>query len=119
MERSEVLAVIDRYVDALNAHDVEVLLEVFSGDAQHTEPVGTPTRSGEELRTFFEATSQPGWSAALHGPPTVVGERAAFVLAVTVEGDPPFTLLSTDLIRVDEDGKIAEFTAYPDWDARL
>lgn len=119
MERSQVLATIDAYVDALNAHDVESVLAVFADDATHIEPVGGPVRSGESLRAFLEDATKPGWSCSLHSPPTVVGVHAAFVLAITLEGDTPLTLLSTDVIEVDSDGRIAAFVAYPDWEAQV
>lgn len=119
MERSQVLATIDDYVDALNAHDVDTVLAVFAPEATHIEPVGGPVRSGDSLRAFLVDATKPGWSCALHSPPTVVGRHAAFVLAITLEGEVPLTLLSTDVIEVDDDGKIATFVAYPDWEAQV
>ena len=127
--RSDVIALIEDYIAALNAQHPDRLMTLFTEDTRHIEPAGGPVRSGELLRAFFESTVNPGWSVALHEPPMVCGAHAAFVLAITLDGPPPQTFLCVDTIRVeptasDIEGayvkgeghglRIAEFSAYPD-----
>ena len=99
--RSDVTALIEDYIWALNAQDPDRLMALFTADARHIEPAGGPVRSGKVLRAFFESTANPGWSVSLHEPPMVCGAHAAFVLAITLDGPPPLTFLCVDTIRIE------------------
>ena len=112
--REQVESVVRQYVDAVGRQDLEATLALFAEDARQEDPVGTPPNVGRDaIRAFFERANQVPFSTTLTGPLLVTGQHAAvhFTIEVPTGGDAPMVVRVIDLIRLDDDGLIADLRA--------
>lgn len=114
--RDDICQLTEAYLAALNARDPQAVVALFAPDASQQEPVGTTPRVGrEEILAFFEGHKDAPLTVTRFGPVTVVGNRAAFQVHVAMDTpDGGFTMTTTDVITVNEDGLISEILAFPD-----
>lgn len=111
--REQVEATVRQYVDAVGRQDLEATLALFAEDARQEDPVGTPPNVGRDaIRAFFERANKVPFSTTLTGPLLVTGDHAAvhFTIEVPTGGDP-MVVRVIDLIRLDDDGLIADLRA--------
>ena len=114
--RDQVEATVRQYVDAVGRQDLDATLALFAEQACQEDPVGTPPNVGRDaIRRFFERAYAGRFTTTLTGPLLVTGDHAAvhFTIEVPTEGDP-LVVRVIDLIRVDEDGLIADLRAVVD-----
>ena len=111
--REQVEATVRQYVDAVGRHDLEATVALFAEDAHQEDPVGTPANVGRDaIRGFFERAFAGPFTTTLTGPLLVTGDHAAvhFTIEVPTRADP-MLIRVIDLVRVDEDGLIADLRA--------
>ena len=106
--REQVEATVRQYVDAVGRHDLEATVALFAEDAHQEDPVGTPANVGRDaIRGFFERAFAGPFTTTLTGPLLVTGDHAAVHFTIEV----PMLIRVIDLVRVDEDGLIADLRA--------
>jgi len=111
--RGEIEATVRRYVEAVGRQDLEATVAMFAEDAFQEDPVGSPPNVGRDaIRGFFERAYRGAFSTTLAGPLLVTGDHAAvhFVITVPTDADPVVVRV-VDLVRIDDDGLIAELRA--------
>lgn len=102
----------DAYVAALDAGDVDAVMDCFSPDAVQYEPVGSEANiGGAAIRRFFEAHRTPMAVRRL-GPVTVVGRHAVFQIHVRLGTGTQ--VVSSDVVEVDDQARFTSLAAYPD-----
>ena len=116
LTRDHVEKAVRQYVEAVGRQDLEATLELFAEDARQEDPVGTPANVGREaIRRFFERAYRGSFTTTLTGPLLVTGDHAAVHFTITVPTDAESIVVRVaDLIRFDEDGRIAELRAVVD-----
>ena len=108
------VAVVQRYVDALNAGDLEGIVALYAADATVEDPVGSPPHVGiEAVRTFYARSTALPLKVQLQGPVRAVANEAVF--AFTVQVNTPqaaMTISPIDHFRFNEAGQITSMRAF-------
>ena len=114
--REQITDLVERYVAAMDAQDIDGCVAAFTEDATQDDPVGEGANVGHAaIRRFFEEAFQVAFDATLDGPPTIHGRFAAFRVRVEIPaGRTPFRLLITDLVEVSADNRFSTLKAVPD-----
>jgi steroid delta-isomerase len=103
------------YVNRINAGDVEGVCALFAPDAVIEDPVGSPPKTGEEIRQWF------GEAVALGARITPVasirgshGREAALAFEVhfTPPGGERLCIRSLDVCSFDDAGRITHLRGY-------
>ncbi len=110
-------AAIERYALCMTNGDTEGLVALFVPDAVIEDPIGSPPRVGAQtLRAFFRASFEAmggGIEMVLEGAVRVAGAYGAAALRVrTLNFTDPMEIETLDVMRFDEQGRIASMTAY-------
>lgn len=110
----EMVHVVDAYIAAIAASDVEAMLDLFAADATVEDPVGSEPHKGlEAIRNFYTHAMQIVTRLELDGPVRTVNGVAAFALNVLLtRQSPPMRVAVIELFRFNEAGKIASMQAY-------
>jgi hypothetical protein len=112
--RERIVDLVERYVAAVDAQDVEAATALFHADARREGGEGVNVGHAA-IREFFEQSFSLGFAATLFGPVTVHGMVAAFRVRIEVPaGRTPFVVLVTDLVEVTPDWRFASLRAVPD-----
>lgn len=119
--RARIAQIVDDYLAAITASDVDGVVSLFAPDARQEDPVGsTPNVGSEAIRAFFAASAEVAMSATRYGPVCVMGNQAVFQILISMPaGDDEFRILFTDLITVNEQGLITELLGWNDAEADL
>ena len=110
METSEKVAVVNRYVEAFDKADIEIIREIYAANATVEDPVGTDTHIGiEAICAFYEGALASGAKLSLTGTPRCAGNAVAFPFQVIMPG---MTIDVIDLFEFDDAGKVVSMKAY-------
>lgn len=120
MNRSDVQAWLDRYVEAWRANDANLIARLFSEDATYRyQPYAgaDTTLHGRDavVASWLEDPDAPGSWEASYEPYAVDGDRAVAVgtSRYAATGDQPQrTYWNCYLLRFSPDGRCAEFTEF-------
>lgn len=114
--RDQILSLVDRYVAAVDAQDVDAATALFTEDGHQEDPIGDGANKGHAaIREFFEQSFSVPFDARLEGPVTVHGRFASFRIRIEIAaGRSPFLILITDLVEVSSDGRFSSLKAVPD-----
>src|SRR5690348_7239129 len=114
--KEEITRLVETYVAAVGAQDLEATLALFAEDAYQEDPIGTPPNVGiDAVRAFFERSFGMPFRTELTGPVLVTGDHAAFHFTISEPlGEETMTVRVIDQIRVDDHGRIAELRAVVD-----
>ncbi|MDQ6642243.1 MAG: nuclear transport factor 2 family protein [Actinomycetota bacterium] len=114
--REQIVSLVQRYVAAVDAQDVDAATALFTEDGHQEDPVGDGPNVGHAaIREFFEQSFSVPFEARLEGPVTVHGRFAAFRIRIEIAaGRTPFLMLITDLVEVSQDGRFSSLRAVPD-----
>ncbi|MBV8249987.1 MAG: nuclear transport factor 2 family protein [Comamonas sp.] len=106
-------AVVQRYVAALNASDLEGIVALYAADATVEDPVGSePKRGLETIRAFYAKALQLPLRVELQGEVRAVANEAAFAFTVSFEHQGRRTTIAPiDHFRFDAEGKIVSMRA--------
>jgi len=118
--RDDICAVCDQYVALLSKADTEGIVALYAPHARVEDPLGTPPKVGhDQIRQFYSSFAGNNITATRIGPVTVVGHQAAFQFRVDVPlGEETLSMVTTDLMTFDENGKVTAMTAYADMEAK-
>jgi len=105
---------VDRYLAAINAGDMEAVMDLYSDDASVEDPAGTEPRRGEEILQFYNNAFAGGAKVELTGPVRLSAKAAAFPFRaeITRTDGPTIIVEVIDVFEFDNAGKVARMTAY-------
>lgn len=110
MEYSDKVAVVNRYVEAFDKADMEIIREIYTEDAVVEDPVGSEPHVGiEAICTFYEVGLGAGAKLVLTGPVRGAGNAAAFPFQVQMGG---MNIDIIDVFEFNDQGKITSMKAY-------
>ena len=110
MEASDKIAMVNRYVEAFDKADINIIRDIYSMDARVEDPVGTDVHDGiEAVCTFYEGALASGAKLALTGEPRCAGNAVAFPFQVQMPG---MTIDVVDIFEFDHEGKVNSMKAY-------
>ena len=106
-------AVVQRYVAALNASDLEGIVALYADDATVEDPVGSePQRGIEAIRAFYANSLKLPLQVALTQEVRAVANEAAFAFTVSFEYQGRQTVIAPiDHFRFNEAGKVVSMRA--------
>lgn len=110
----QMVAVVQAYVAAFAAGDVDAVVALFAEDATVEDPVGTPPKRGlAEIRAFYAGSMATGARLELLGDPRCAADYIAFPFAVKLEWQGSRQVIEViDTFRLDASGKITEMRAF-------
>ena len=105
--------VVQRYVAALNASDLDGIVALYADDATVEDPVGTePKRGIEAIRAFYEESVKLPLTVALTGEVRAAANEAAFAFTVSFEYQGRKTTIAPiDHFRFNDAGKVVSMRA--------
>jgi steroid delta-isomerase len=114
--QAEMKATMQRYVEVINAGDLEGVLALFADDATVEDPVGgTPQRGMAEIREFYAQAIANKVRLRIVGPQRgSSGNAAAMPLEVEVvpSGAPKMLVGVIEIQYFNDEGKIVAMQAY-------
>lgn len=106
---------VEQYIDALNAADLERILDIYAEDATVEDPVGTePYRGKQAIADFYaQGAINSGLKATLTGQVRIAGAEAAFPFCVDIEMEGSMAHIEIiDVFRFNKVGKVASMRAF-------
>lgn len=106
-------AVVQRYVAALNAGDLDGIVALFADDATVEDPVGSEPRRGREaIRAFYANSLKLPLVVELTQEVRAVADEAAFAFTVSFEYQGRQTVIAPiDHFRFNDAGKVVSMRA--------
>lgn len=102
----------DAYVARLNAGDAVRVTDLFADDAVHRGPDGVIRIGRAALLEFYEGVLANGSLDMAVGTSAAEGNRVAFELVSRQACDDADPATAVDVITVNDDGKIRDFTVF-------
>ena len=110
MEATDKIAMVNRYVEAFDKADMDIIREIYSVDARVEDPVGTDVHDGiEAVCVFYEGALASGAKLALTGEPRCAGNAVVFPFQVQIPG---MSIDVIDIFEFDHEGKVNSMKAY-------
>jgi steroid delta-isomerase len=110
MESSDKLAAVDRYVEAFETGDINIIRELYAPDATVEDPVGSDLHVGiEAICAFYEGALGSGAKLVLTGTPRCAGNAVAFPFQARL---PNMRVDIIDVFEFDSAGKVKTMRAY-------
>lgn len=110
MEYSDKVAVVNRYVEAFDKADMNIIRDIYASDAVVEDPVGTDLHVGiEAVCAFYEGALSSGAKLVVTGPVRSAGNTAAFPFQVKM-GEMSIDII--DIFEFNDEGKIISMKAY-------
>lgn len=101
---------IGRYIEYMNAQDVDSIADLYAENATLEDPVGSePIRGREAIRSFY-AAAVGDVTLELTGSPRVAAGQVAFPMLATIGGTQKLDII--DVMVFDDDGRIASMRAF-------
>lgn len=103
------------YIDALNADDLQGIMDLYADDATVEDPYGTPARQGKAaIEEFYRGSVALKPRAKLVAPiRTSHGDSAAMAFEVSVNLEQgPVTVAAIDVMQFNEAGQFTSMKAY-------
>ncbi|SIP98552.1 nuclear transport factor 2 family protein [Marinobacterium stanieri] len=112
----KVQAVMQQYIERVDAVDVDAILELYADDAQVEDPVGAPVHRGKAAIEAFYRKGLTGakMRATLQGPVRAsdAGSGAIAFRVDVLEGEMPGSIDVIDVMEFNEKGQIRSMKAY-------
>ena len=107
-------SVVLRYIDALNAGDLEGIVALYADDATVEDPVGSAALQGlPAIRAFYGKSLQLPLKVALQGEVRAVAQEATFAFTVSFEYQGAHTTIAPiDHFRFNAQGEIVAMRAF-------
>lgn len=103
-------AIVNRYIEAFDKADINLIREIYADDATVEDPVGSQVHSGiEAIVAFYQQALASGAKLSLSQPIRVAGNSVAFAFDVNMPG---MTISPIDVFEVNADGKVQSMKAY-------
>jgi len=104
---------VERYVEAFEKGDPEMVVALYSADATVEDPIGTPIHAGHDaIREFYTHSMTMGPKLKLQGPVRTGGDYAAFAFSVELDYGGRKSIDVIDTFKFDEEGKVVEMRAF-------
>jgi steroid delta-isomerase len=101
---------IGRYVEFMNASDVDSIAALYAEDATLEDPVGTKPIQGREAIREFYAAAVGSVKLEQTGTPRVAAGEVAFPMHAHIGGTQILEII--DLMVFNDDGQIASMRAF-------
>ena len=113
------LNLIERYVDAYNARDLEGITSLYTEEATIEDPVGSDVVTGtKSIESFWESAFLYDMVLKIEGPMFVCGNEAAVCLGVRIKTATKYEDLSIiNVITYTEENKIMGVRSFYDKEA--
>ncbi|MCL4104157.1 UNVERIFIED_CONTAM: hypothetical protein GTU68_035019 [Idotea baltica] len=110
MEVKDKIAAVNKYVEAFDKADIEIIKDIYAVDATVEDPVGTDPHMGiEAICAFYEGALASGAKLELTGTPRCAGNAVAFTFQVSMPG---MTINVFDVFEFNTVGKVVSMKAY-------
>jgi len=110
MENTDMVAAVNRYVEAFDKQDMDIIRDIYAKDARVEDPVGSDVHEGiEAICKFYEMGLNAGGKLVLTGSPRCAGTSVAFPFQFTM-GDMVIEII--DVFEFNSDGKVVSMKAY-------
>ncbi|MEJ6595067.1 nuclear transport factor 2 family protein [Parasphingorhabdus sp.] len=106
--------IVDRYLAAINAGDMQAVMALYTDDATVEDPAGTEPKRGDEILQFYTNAFSGGAKVQLTGPVRISTKAAAFPFRAEIGGaDGQVMIVEViDIFEFNPAGKVAKMTAY-------
>ena len=112
MEVTSAAQIPEAYVARLNAGDATHVTDLFADDAVHRGPDAVIRIGRAALLEFYEDVLANGALNMALGAAVADGNRVAFEIIAREACDDADPATAVDVIEVDDDGKITDFTVF-------
>lgn len=103
-------AIVNRYVEAFETADINIIRELYADNATVEDPVGSePLHGIDAIVGFYEKALATGAKLNVTQPIRVAGNSVAFAFDVVMEG---MKISPIDVFEVNADGKVQSMRAY-------
>ena len=110
MQATDKIAVVNKYVEAFEKADMNLIREIFADNAVVEDPVGSdPHRGIEEICAFYEQGFSMNAKLKLTGAPRCAGNSVAFAFSVCVGA---MTIAPIDVFEFNSAGKVISMKAF-------
>lgn len=112
-DANRIREVMQTYVEAMCADDVDTVISLYADEATVEDPVGGAVQSGlEGIRNFY-AAAMPSLQVEITGPVRVAGcECAVPMIAAVRTPDGPRYIDVVDVMKFDDAGRIVSMRAF-------
>ncbi len=110
MDNAHMVATVNRYVEAFEKQDMNIIREIYADDAVVEDPVGTDPNVGiDAVIAFYDNALGSGAKLELTGNCRCAGNTVAFPFRV-VMGEMKIEII--DVFTFNDDGKVINMKAY-------
>ncbi len=110
MNAADKAAVVQKYVEAFDKKDINLIKEIYAENATVEDPVGTDVRTGiAAICEFYEQGFAGDAKLTLTGPVRAAGNAVAFPFSVAAMG---MVIDVIDVFEFDAQGKVVSMKAY-------
>ncbi|MEP2101333.1 MAG: nuclear transport factor 2 family protein [Parasphingorhabdus sp.] len=106
--------VVHRYLAAINAGDMEAVMELFANNAAVEDPAGTEPKTGPAILTFYQNAFSGGAKVELTDSIRISAKTTAFPFRAAI-GQADGKVLNVEVIDIfefNEAGKVEKMTAH-------
>lgn len=114
LEHTQIEAIVQGYMTALNKQDLEAIMNMYAVDATVEDPVGTDAHIGHEaIRSFYQLATSMDIKADLTGSIRAAGTEVAFPFTIQIlSGDAPVKMEVIDVFKFNAEGKVSCMRAF-------
>ncbi len=110
MNAEDKIAAVNRYVEAFDKQDMDIIKDLYADDAVVEDPVGSEPHVGiAAITAFYEGALSSGAKLELTGSPRCAGNAVAFPFRVNMPG---MHIEIIDVFEFDERDKVSSMRAY-------
>jgi len=103
-------AIVNRYIQAFEESDINIIRDLYADDAVVEDPVGSePIRGIDAILEFYKQGLGSGVKLSLTQDIRVAGNSVAFVFEARM---PDMVISPLDVFEVNEQGKVQSMKAY-------
>lgn len=106
--------IVNRYMAAINAGDMQAVMDLYADNAAVEDPAGTEPKTGPDILSFYQNAFSGGAKAELTDSIRLSANTAAFPFRAAI-GQADGKVLTVEVIDVfefNEAGKVEKMTAH-------
>lgn len=107
----EKIAAVNKYIEAFDKQDLNLIREIYADNAVVEDPVGSDKifKGIDDICAFYKASFEVGAKLSLNEQPRCSGNTVAFAFSVQVG---KMCIQPIDVFEFDEHGKVISMKAY-------
>lgn len=109
MNTADKIAAVERYFEAFEKGDLQIIRDLYADDATLEDPVGSEVHRGIQAVCAFYEGPLKAVTLTPTGPPRCAGNAVAFPFQVELPGS---CVQAIDVFEFDDAGKIVSMKAY-------